>query len=63
VHKFVICGLETQNLNLKSITKSVLEKSKKKKIWKKTFCQVLFQTSGFAQIDGPVTFFLYDLKC
>ena len=29
--------LETQNLNLKSITKTVLEKSKKKKNCKKTF--------------------------
>jgi hypothetical protein len=40
VHKFVIFFyLKTQNLNLKSITKTVLEKSKKKKKLEKNFLE------------------------
>ena len=42
---FQFLDLETKNL--KSVTKTVLEKFKNKK-------------NGFAKIDGPVTFLLYD---
>ena len=51
--------LETQNLKVRSITETVLEKSKQKNFKKKLFrarCNI-------AKIDGPVTFLLYELEC
>ena len=47
--------LKAQNIKVRSITKTVLEKLKKNFI-------ELFRTSNIAKIDGPVTL-LYELEC
>ena len=56
---FTFFKLETQNLNVRSSTKTVLRVSKQIDLTKKAFSN----THSFAKIAVPVTFLLYDLEC
>ena len=65
---FKFFDLETQNLNVRSITKTVLENKKNKflqsflKVLTTFSCRVLFRSKSFAKTEGLVTFLVHDLE-